>query len=816
MNCDILIYTADGTSFKVDSNTLNKLGITVTPDSQITLDQLAQAVQQLTDGEKTQLFNEIENYNKQGYQPFKGPDENGKILIPNSSTTNLRELYPELSWVAVDEAPDNILLVKKLSVNGYKMWGRFIDTNGKELFVVEDSKEGVQRYINYLKVRSGIKTYIENEDNKKEVDQLGKFIEVLKSNKKTRFSYKSPEQLLSAFINNPEQFRRMPIMQISSQLEIGKGPYRDIFGELYDISRSIRDYDIKRIYVNDVDNILASRLKWNFNTNTYELSLDAAKQAIQIYCAEHNLNEEAEKGFIEGLSNPETATKVLSKITSELSFKVDSVYKNTLIGASSKTVDLANDYGFTYQTITDYAHPVTSEEDSRVVNGKYRGYNIYKILDENGKIRGYVYDLNELTIATSTKLQTDLNKIIQNIDRRISTNDTVENSSYYQTMFSDPDDPNYIVETRRKANEGSLISSLDLQLDQSTVIQKEVYKGEARNPLSFKESEFFDYYNNLLNRSLENDLDTQTKRAAFIYLLNQTDRANLTSQDIDNILTKIKNAPVVYFYVQKAFTYKKGGKIVNVLNLIKTDKTQVVEQNHMPAPVYGLINTIGDVMSAKFGLKQHVRTSQEIYDEIYKIAFEQYKEEYSENKAKQLAAQSADAASQAKAFVFNGEVYINASNASSEDALHEYAHLFLGVLKAQDFDAYMKLMQRVVNTTKGINTKEFIRKSYPYLADSDLNEEVFAKLFGQYLSGHQKDSTFMEVEQNIDDKMKSIFKGNVSDLTRRSLEDVFLNFSRQIGNLNKNDLDFSKGKFYRKAANYIAEQIKNEQIKERC
>ena len=35
-----------------------------------------------------------------------------------------------------------------------------------------------------------------------------------------------------------------------------------------------------------------------------------------------------------------------------------------------------------------------------------------------------------------------------------------------------------------------------------------------------------------------------------------------------------------------------------------------------------------------------------------------------------------------KAFVYNGEVYINTSIAKSSDLLHEYTHLILGIIKS--------------------------------------------------------------------------------------------------------------------------------------
>ena len=45
-----------------------------------------------------------------------------------------------------------------------------------------------------------------------------------------------------------------------------------------------------------------------------------------------------------------------------------------------------------------------------------------------------------------------------------------------------------------------------------------------------------------------------------------------------------------------------------------------------------------------------------------------------------------------KAFVYNGEVYINTSNANVENLFHELSHIFLGILKAKDFNMYQEIV----------------------------------------------------------------------------------------------------------------------------
>jgi hypothetical protein len=44
------------------------------------------------------------------------------------------------------------------------------------------------------------------------------------------------------------------------------------------------------------------------------------------------------------------------------------------------------------------------------------------------------------------------------------------------------------------------------------------------------------------------------------------------------------------------------------------------------------------------------------------------------------------------AFVHNGQIYIVTSNASVENLFHELSHIFLGVLKASDPEAYYEVI----------------------------------------------------------------------------------------------------------------------------
>lgn len=85
----------------------------------------------------------------------------------------------------------------------------------------------------------------------------------------------------------------------------------------------------------------------------------------------------------------------------------------------------------------------------------------------------------------------------------------------------------------------------------------------------------------------------------------------------------------------------------------------------------------------------------------------------------------------ARAFVLNGEVNINMQKASISDVIHEYAHLFLHTLKYESPDLY----NAIITTTISNPLYDKVSQTYAHLSGSDLNEEVFVTVLGEYLKG---------------------------------------------------------------------------------
>ena len=70
-----------------------------------------------------------------------------------------------------------------------------------------------------------------------------------------------------------------------------------------------------------------------------------------------------------------------------------------------------------------------------------------------------------------------------------------------------------------------------------------------------------------------------------------------------------------------------------------------------------------------------------------------------------------------RAFILNGDIYINSSNANIADLFHELAHIFLGALKVNKFEAYQQIIDSYKKTKEFARTLPYIERSYQNFAE---------------------------------------------------------------------------------------------------
>ena len=154
-----------------------------------------------------------------------------------------------------------------------------------------------------------------------------------------------------------------------------------------------------------------------------------------------------------------------------------------------------------------------------------------------------------------------------------------------------------------------------------------------------------------------------------------------------------------------------------------------------------------------------------------------------------------------RAFILNGQIYINSSNANIQDLFHELTHIFLGTLKINDFNAYQRVINKYLKTKEFGRTKTYIDRAYQNFAEQDKIEECVADIIAEQLTQTQslaetfKGEDFAEQFANIFDDFKEILTGNSNN---------GLAFNTILDDFNRNT----------RLTTFIQDNIQNGKIKE--
>lgn len=179
-----------------------------------------------------------------------------------------------------------------------------------------------------------------------------------------------------------------------------------------------------------------------------------------------------------------------------------------------------------------------------------------------------------------------------------------------------------------------------------------------------------------------------------------------------------------------------------------------------------------------------------------------------------------------KAFIYNGEIYLNIDKATLSDPIHELTHLFMGSLKQRNFNLYKSYLDRIYE----LPDYEERQKRYDYLTENDKNEEIFAETFGDYISQNSSanindwidvdNSITYEHQRFIDDLIspdKTLTNEPVPVTGNKSLEELMNTFGTAIkkGQISQIlDSDFSK--LSRQMRNLKSRLLEDNKLKEIC
>lgn len=799
-------------------------------------------------------------------------------IIHNSTVQVLVKKYPNFDWTGIDQST-KILSTNWFRYYGADMRNYIISQNNPEtgsrsrIIVVDPTDLGqVAKLNSYLLVQAKLRQYsddtkaiIENSGASSIVAQLPIIVTMMKAQaeeleklraKEEEGTIKKSEQKklkdLASKLSGYESFKeytpKTPLELVRDFMDNSSkyqgltysldGVTQSIYTELNNILKEIEGKKVKEAVYQDIfANEIVSNSKWSPARKKHYIrksdfiqalrvklsDLQAKKDSLEpnsdIYKANVALSQAIDRFLKLENKTPKHWNEIINLLIDstddEFSYSLDSMEKD-VIYLNNVPRTLEQRYvDFTYKSLSIL----------KPAGQSYKGFNIY--VSPSGD---YYYSRHILTTKSYGKKYKSREDCIKAIEQSIQNNPISQQSLIEFKTRGERD----VVFIPNKFLPGQVIKSLNMRFKQSQqlneVEQDLIYSSGLNNSNNL--NRFYDYVMSITDtktpeytrKQLIKIIDTAEKAACFVYALNEqegTDRVKISSKALESILNRIAEAKYEYFVVEtvgdrtsgsnkygfKSYyqtteerntpkgTYKTLVTQINSVeinnNLVSTD-----EQTARLAPSIRMLEDLSKKIQDKLGVTIHVET-QSTLEELFK----EWGQEMPSN---------------VKGFVRNGEIYINSSNATDEDLFHEYTHIMLGILKAKNYENYQDLVTLVAESENAQRVKNSIRGQYAYLAEQDLNEEVFAEMFARYMSGRDLgaflNGTLKDAKKAVDAKMGSIFGSSriTGDFYSATLNDIFRQFGYDLGLLmnDGNGLEISSGNTFRQASTWIEGQIK--------
>lgn len=775
-----------------------------------------EALNKIVEGIRAQSINS-------GLRNIKLKDLQQKGIQANCSLQYLRE-SPEFSDIQFPEGNANVLLVNKLSIGGKPIYGRTIDSNGEEVFIVKGTKEDVQKLANFLKIRNTIRDYGLNISEESPYYQ--ELNEILQEGKQKNPDISSIEDMLVDYVSNKKTYSGIFLKNGKSAIQVAESFLRNLRN--YDIPNDfedpfVTDLNFRKFYKGDGEIFISNQdlykmLKQYHKPLLESLGISSQKAFNELgskkvdevvtfildYISSQEGNVEDAKQILDGTKNGYDAVlRVVLSSEPDFTYQYDYSSKKG-ITLKQQFTPISEKYGVAYDTIQNMA------------TEPYRGYTIYAETLPNKKKRYYLSRgtmveqslSNSYTSKKAAQAAVDKALAKQHLRKNSLIEFKFRDHSVNEDGSSNWDNslPSEFVRSSTNFLPGQIIESLNIPVDKNTNIRGDEQSLLGRNAYTLQSFNKLIQSWNIDDNSkaqIVSEMNTPEKAVTYIYKINELlgmeDRTN--AKELVNIADNIAGSDSNYYYIEDRKSLGSNGWEYKV---IPTDKDQMQEyKKNQTAPITMWMSAISTALQSQFGVPINLVTSEEVSKEL-----------------KGIADPNID-----KAFIYNGEVYVNTSIASTNDLLHEHVHLVLGMLKSNSElrGNYERLLNLVLSTDEGRFTLNKLKDRYSGLSQMDLAEEVFAKLFSNYVRRHtllQTDQVFSASEDQLKKLTKSVFNTNISDIKEfygKSVTSIFGKFNKEVAQmLQSPDIDFGSTKNSRKISAWISKQVTDGNIIEKC
>lgn len=868
MACELKLQISN---YNPDTNKVEVSEISLGPiaeDVQVNYNDIAKIISQLDKDTRSALAAQLKAAK---VQKINNNTWDNHQLVSNISLNELIEQYPNLDKYNIPiDLQYNFTLLKCRSVefNGTTYKGRAVNSKGQEIFIINDIYDA-EKLFKHLQVKLNLVKFIQGnnvDESLKEYqedldiitkhyrrDSIQRLIEDFLIDKHAYIPFKVGNKLY-----NPRRIINKVLSQITGEL-YDEGDKSELLVALEAIkSKDSKDdiwvfdkkklYDVLGIFFEDIRNLPFDQFK-QLDTNTLnELLHNAFKDDVHLMKA--NVVKASQGKQI--ITEPKTKTH-RERVPSEMIQKIyeDSFKPNnpelpkTYQAAAKKLGYLFNEEiekasqgsPIIITDATGVDREVYFEMDEKFnVKAYYEVETKPKIKETGASITialnkwdpiGKIYDFSYNTQSIYSFVEQYKGFYIYEFYRDGTTHYAISRSiispNSYMTTYSNLDRAKMAIDKNKdtlaqcglysikqftgtprvseiemkSVRAGSIITTLDLQLPKQN--QKN-FSNTIKQLLKGTVSDFQSKLNFIENIE---SLDTPEKATAFIYLAHQTlktgqdfiEALHDNTEKVQSIITKINKSKPISYFVEKVDDYGKA-----YLKLLKNNGTNVDIDGKIPDLsmqdfVDQNLNELIDYFNKSFGISVTglTRTELEMFNKEHSLGME--------NKLDTI-----------NAFVHNGQIYIVTSNASAENLFHELTHIFLGVLKTSDPDAYQELIKSYTTqiTYKNLYLKH--RQTYKHYSEEDVIEETVADIIADKLfQAKQLGTNDLQGDQVLG-LFEEIFKR--SNRFTKSLQDNGLGFQKYMRNL----LDENAGTMERnmRISNLVQQLIRDGKIKEYC
>ena len=868
MACDLTLQISN---YNVETNKKEVIPVPlgqIGEDQNISIDYIADVISKLDKETRSTLAAQLRAAKVQNITNKTVKDHQ---IISNISLNDLVKQYPDLSKYNIPQDLQykfTLLKCYRAEFSGTTYKGRTVDSKGNEIFIINNIwdaeklfkhlsvKLNLNKFIQGDNLDESLKEYAEDLDviSKRYKKNIQKLIEDFLINKNAYNTFKQGNKLY-----NPRRIINKVLSQITGEL-YDEGDKSDLQLELESIKEQTGSknewkfekrklYDVLTTFFEDFQNSYTFDQFKELDTNTLNEILtnlfaddvklikttvktstqgqkivkDAPKEKkrINVRVADiqklyedtllaakpdlpkkfQNAAKQLKQGFIDALKPLQLTTTDENGITHDLFLEMDEKFnvkvyyeieQEPVIKEKNAYITLNLNNWSSIGEVYDFSYadqPLFSPTE------QYKGFYIYEY-HKNGKTH---YAISRSVISPKSYMKTfsSLEAAKQNID---TNTDTLQECGLW-SIKQHVGRPRASEIEMKYIREGSIITTLDIQLPRVEFKNfpdpvKELFKGTITN-----------FHNKLDFVENIKSLDTPEKASAFIYLMhkqlkNKQDFIEFLKDNAELVQSTIKDInkrETISYLVEKIETFGKSPSKY-YLRLLQNNGTNI--------DINGKFN---DITVQDF-IDQNLNNVIEYFNKQFGIGINSV----TRSELEQLSIDNnlglENKLDIVKAFVYNGQIYINTSNANAEDLFHELSHILLGVVKAKDLDMYNELVSAYKTKSNYKYLFNTHRKTYRHYSEQDVIEETIADMIAAEMFKQKQLGTSDFKGNDILALFESILKK--SERFTQSMNDNGLGFSKYINQL----LDENGNEMQRnmRITNLVRDYISEGKIQEKC